>query len=203
MDFEDSIKEAARRADAATRDAMAAYRDETVEYEPVITGGLATSLRTALNGQIQDLIWSAHVLKSGTGSGREETPIGADLLIHVQFDTPSLKYSKGVLVQAKRLEPAVTMTTDQYSELVEQCKKMLKVTIASFVFDYARVGMRCAPASLVIRSDMRELYSQCAWTPYRFFLELFRSFIGDPNITSAKVRDLNVPDKLELKAVRQ
>jgi len=112
VDFEDSIKEAARRADAATRDAMAAYRDETVEYEPVITGGLATSLRTALNGQIiQDLIWSAHVFKSGTGSGREETPIGADLLIHVQFDTPSLKYSKGVLVQAKRLEPAVKMTT--------------------------------------------------------------------------------------------
>ena len=179
---------------------MAAYRDETVEYEPVITGGLATSLRTALNGQIQDLIWSAHVLKSGTGSGREETTTGADLLIHVQLDTPSLKYSKGVLVQAKRLEPAVTMTTDQYSELVEQCKKMLRITAASFVFDYARVGMRCAPASLVIRSDMRKLYSQCAWTPYRFFLELFRSFIGDPNITSAKVRDLNVPDKLELKA---
>ena len=202
MDFEDSIKEAAHRADVATREAMAAYGDETVDYEPVITGGLATSLRTALNGQIQDLTWSAHVLKSGTGSGREETRTGADLLIHVQFDTPRLKYSKGVLVQAKRVEPAAKMTRDQYKELVDQCNKMLDITAASFVFDYAKVGMRCAPAALVIDSDMRELYSQCAWTPYRFFLELFRSPIGDPKITSAKVRDLVVPDKLELKASR-
>jgi hypothetical protein len=39
----------------------------------------------------------------------------------------------------------------------------------------------------------------CNWTSYRFFLELFRSPIGDPNLTSALVRDLPVPTVIALK----
>ncbi len=202
MYYEEAIREAARRASDAAYGAGAAYDDDTVSYERGVTSGLAVLLRHALQGKIKDLAWSSHVLKDASGSGAEETQIGADLLIHVRFTTPELTYSKGVLIQAKRVEPQRLMSPDAYDELVDQCERMLTISPASFVFDYAHGGMRCAPASVVASSNNRALYEQCVWTPYRFFLELFRCPIGDPRITSAKVRDLPVPNKLTTAAER-
>jgi hypothetical protein len=161
MYYSDAIREAARRADEATRDAIAAHEDDTLPYEPHITSGLATLLRKELNGEIEGLLWTSHVMKSGSGSGAEETPTGADLLVHVAFNTPELKYSKGVLIQAKRVEPGQVMDKDPYNELVDQCEKMLAITAASFVFDYAKGGMRCGAASAIAKSKNRELYEQC------------------------------------------
>jgi hypothetical protein len=200
MDFEDDLRAAAHRAAGAVDEAMGGYRDGTTDYEPTITGGLAALLRSVLNGQIKGLTWSAHVMKTGTGKGAEETPTGADLLIHVRLDTPTIKYSKGVLVQAKRVEPGHRMKSREYKELVSQCEDMLAISPSSFIFDYSTAGMRCSSASVVVLSDMRELHEQCPWTAYRFFLELFRSPIGDPKITSAKFAELPVPNKLRLKA---
>ena len=161
MYHEDAIKEAAHRADKAAQDATAAYVDGTAVHEVSITGGLAVSLRTALNGQIGGLSWSAHILRSSRGVGGEETLIGADLLIHVKFDTQQMSYSKGVLIQAKRLEPNQLMDSAPYRELIEQCNKMLEITPAAFVFDYAVSGMRCAPASVIAASNNRNIYNQC------------------------------------------
>src|SRR5437660_11958306 len=135
MDFKDSLKAAAHLADEAAWHAMQAYRDATVDYEPSITGGLLTSVRTALNRRISGLTWTAHVMKTGRGIGSEENQTGADLLIHVQLLTETLNYSKGVLVQAKRLEPGEIMEANRYQQLVGQCQQMLQITAASFVFD--------------------------------------------------------------------
>lgn len=200
MDYEESLKEAAHRAEEAVQDAMDAYGDSTVDYEPPITGGVAVALRKAFNGKIHGLTWSAHVMRTGRGRGSEENPTGADLLMHVRLDTPTIKYSKGVLVQAKRLEPGAIMKPARYRELAKQCQQMLDITAASFVFDYASIGMRCISASSIVDSDLKDLYEQCPWTPYRFFLELFRCPIGDPKITSAQVSDLPIPNKVQLKA---
>jgi hypothetical protein len=200
MDFEDALRAAAHRADQAAWEAMQAYADGTVDYEPSITGGLATGLRTALNRRISSLTWTAHVMKTGRGVGSEENPTGADLLIHVRLATPTISYSKGVLVQAKRVESGEIMDRSRYEELVGQCHQMLNITAASFVFDYAKAGMRCISASSIVDSNLRNLHEQCPWTPYRFFLELFRCPVGDPSITSAQVSDLPIPNKLELKA---
>jgi hypothetical protein len=178
------------------------FRMKTVPYERGITHGLAVLLRHALQGQIEDLSWSSHVLRDTSGAGAEETRVGADLLIHVRLKTPELTYSKGVLIQAKRVEPEQRMSRSDHDELVDQCTKMLAITPSSFVFDYAYGGMRCGPASAIASSNNRELYEQCVWTPYRFFLELFRCPIGDPRITSAKVDDLPVPNKLVTAAQR-
>src|SRR4051794_41156355 len=110
------------------------------------------------------------------------------------------KYSKGVLVQAKRVEPETAMDNTQHHELIEQCDKMLAVTASAFVFDYARGSMRCAAASRIAGTTNRVLYGECNWTSYRFFLELFRCPIGDPRLTSALVRELPVPTALMIKA---
>jgi hypothetical protein len=84
---------------------------------------------------------------------------------------------------------------------VQQCDRMLDVTAAAFVFDYARGGMRCGPATRIAGTGRRDLYSVCGWTSYRFFLELFRCPVGDPRITSAAVDELPVRFGLNVTAV--
>ncbi|WP_316204514.1 hypothetical protein [Bradyrhizobium sp. SZCCHNS3051] len=196
MYYQEAIREAARRASQAAADAIAAYDDDTISYERGITDSFAVLLRKALNNQIENLVFRSHVLKDTTGSGAEESQIGADLLIHVEFKTPELSYSKGILVQAKRVEPGERMPKTKHEELVDQCKKMLSISPASWIFDYAHGGMRCGPAAAIATSNNMMLHEQCIWTPYRFFLELFRCPIGDPSITSARVEELPVRTKL-------
>jgi hypothetical protein len=67
---------------------------------------------------------------------------------------------------------------------------MLKHSAASFVFAYDPHGLRAASATKIVGAADRELYDQCSWTSYRFFLELFRCPIGDPNIKSADLAEL-------------
>jgi hypothetical protein len=200
MYYSEAVREAARRANAAAKSAMSAYKDATIDYEKALTGGLTMALRDALNERIDGLDWTAHILRDSSGKGAEETAVGADLIIHVHFRSPEITYSKGILVQAKRIEPGEMMGKSAHEELVGQCKQMLSYTAASFVFDYAKYGMRCGAASAIATSNNRDLYEQCVWTPYRFFLELFRCPIGDPRIGSAKIRELPAPNKIEFMA---
>jgi hypothetical protein len=193
LDYEESVTSAARLANEAVWETMSAYRDGTASEEPAITGALVMALRKALSRRINGLRWSAHILKASSAKSAEEDRWGADILFHVAFQTPRLTYSKGVLVQAKRREPHRRLNAREHQELVSQCNKMLGVTPASFVFDYTRSTMRCGSAVAIAGSTNRELYGQCVWTAYRFFLELFRCPIGDPRITSAYPDDLPVP----------
>jgi hypothetical protein len=105
-----------------------------------------------------------------------------------------------VLVQAKRFEPDERMSEQEHANLVEQCTKMLNISAAAFVFDYAKSGMRVASATRVEGAASRDLHAICNWTSYRFFLELFRCPIGDPQITSALIKELPIPNALDLKA---
>jgi hypothetical protein len=139
-------------------------------------------------------------MKSARGSGGEESETGADLLIHVSFSSPELSYSKGVLIQAKRVEPRKQLPTEAHKELVSQCRKMLSITAASFVFDYTLKGVKCGAAAVIVGSNNKSLYDLCVWTPHRFFFELFRCHIGDPSITSAKAKELPIPNKMFLEA---
>jgi hypothetical protein len=198
--FEETMREAARRADGAVNRAMGKYDRRLVTDEDDLTGVLIGQLDAALEGQIGDLTWSTSIVRHRRGGAAEEIAIGADLIIHVSFKTPQRKYAKGVLVQAKRVEPATPMGAQEHKELIQQCNKMLNVTPAAFVFDYARGSMRCASASRIAGTTNRILYEECSWTCYRFFLELFRCPIGDPRLTSARVRELPVPTVLEITA---
>ncbi len=208
MAFEDWMRKAAIEADRAVAAAMHSYAGGIVDHEEEITGVLVGQLLARLDGQIGPLSWTPHIMKHRRGRAGEEDKTGADLLIHVEVNTPDVRYSKGALIQAKRLERNKYLSTDARKDLRLQCKKMLGISPASYVFDYTKTEMRVGSASRIVGSRERKLYEQCPWTSYRFFWELFRCPIGDPGITSAVVDDLpvaevdetNVLNYVELKA---
>ena len=180
---------------------MAKYDRGLVTDEDDLTGVLIGNLDAELDGQIGGLTWSTSILRHRKGKAAEEQKIGADMAIHVAIRMPERCYSKGVLIQAKRVEPGSAMPTGEYKNLISQCSKMLAVTPAAFVFDYAKSSMRCASASRVVGALNHALYEECSWTSYRFFLELFRCPIGDPRLTSALFDDLPVPNVVKISAV--
>lgn len=198
--FDEAVREAAHRASRAVDRAMTKYGHGLVTDEDDLTGVLIGNLDTELEGQIGGLTWSTSILRHRKGQAAEEKRIGADMVIHVAFDTPKHRYSKGVLIQSKRVELGAPMSANDHRELVSQCGKMLKVTPASWVFDYARGSMRCGSASRIKGASNLIFSEECSWTPYRFFFELFRCPIGDERLTSALVRELPVPTVLEIKA---
>lgn len=202
MGFDDAMRTAAHSAEQAVSRAMAKYRDGLVTDEDDLTGVLVGNLDAEFSAKggrdIGGLQWSSSILRHRTGRAAEEKRIGADMIIHVRVSTPIQTYSKAVLVQAKRKEPGDQMSAKERNELLGQCKKMLAVTPAAFVFDYAKGEMRCASATKIGGSTNNDLHAACNWTAYRFFLELFRCPIGDPRITSAKAADLPVPIVLKL-----
>lgn len=199
MGFDKAMRAAAKAADKAVMSAMAKYAATEVTDEDDLTGILIGRLDAAFDDHIGGIRWSSSVVRHRKGAAAEEQRIGADIVIHVALKTQIQTYSKGVLVQAKRHEPGDQMSAAQRNALVDQCNTMLHLTPAAFVFDYAKTDMRCASASKIVGSMNRDLYEACNWTSYRFFLELFRSPIGDPKLTSALVRDLPVPNILLIK----
>jgi hypothetical protein len=199
MGFDEAMKQAAKTAEHATQRAMKKYRAGLVTDEDDLTGVLIGNLDAALEGNIAGVNWTSSILRHRKGVAGEEKLIGADMLIHVSYQSPSQTYSKAVLVQAKRNEPDAKMSSTEHSDLIKQCNKMLGESCASFVFNYAKSEMRCASASKIAGSANRNLHSACNWTAYRFFLEFFRSPIGDSNITSALVADMPIARKLLIK----
>ncbi|WP_374395104.1 hypothetical protein [Tabrizicola sp.] len=192
-DFEDTIRLAAKRVQAAVDAVLQQYRGGYVADEDDITPLLAGEISGTLRGQIGGLTWNSAVVRHRKGTAAEEQRVGADLVIHVKFKTKDREYSKGVLVQAKKIEPGIAMTERGHKELVDQCQKMLAITNSSYVFDYQRRAISCGSATRIAGSSRRVLSDDCTMTSYRFFLELFRCPIGDRRLTSALVRDLPIP----------
>lgn len=198
MNFEQEFHIAAHAADAAVTAAMKKYRDGNVTDEDDITGILVGRLDAAFDDLNSSVKWSSSILRHRKGIAAEEKAAGADLIIHVAINTPALTYSKGVLIQAKRVEDGELMPKAQHNDLIKQCKKMLKISPASFVFDYTKGSMRCASATKIVGSPSRALHASCNLTSFRFFLELFRCTTGDPNINSARYDELAAPTVLEI-----
>lgn len=193
MDFNEAMAAAARLAASAVDETMGLHRARRVVDEDDITPYLLATLQIRLTGQIGGLTWAASVVRHRRGVAAEEARTGADMVISVNLVTPTEKYSKGVLVQAKRVGPNGMLAARQLLELNTQCEKMLAISPASFVFDYSPHGMRVGSASRIAGTSNKRLYSVCGWTPYRFFLELFRCPVGDPRLASALVADLPLP----------
>jgi hypothetical protein len=198
--FEEATREAAHAADKALNKAIEPLRYGREVDEDDLTGILVGRVSAALEGEIGGLMWNCSILRHRRGRASEEKKYGADLLIHVTMDTPTQAYSKGVLVQAKKIGPYRNLWSGEKRELNDQCLKMLAVTPAAFIFDYGNGYARCGSASRIVGASSHDLYRLCGWTAYRFFLEYFRSPIGDPRITSAFVEDLPPPYELLIRA---
>jgi hypothetical protein len=200
MKFEEATREAARAAANAVTKALEHLRIGHAVDEDDLTGILVGRIGGALDGEIGGLQWKCSILRHRRGRAAEEKKYGADLLMHVTMNTPTQSYAKGMLVQAKKVGPDRAMTVAEKRQLTDQCKRMLAVTPAAFVFDYGNGNVRCGPASRIVGAASHDLYKICGWTAYRFFLEYFRSPIGDPRITSAFVKDLPPPLELRITA---
>ncbi len=197
--LEQAFQDAAHTADRAVSAAMLKYSNGLVTDEDDITGVLIGQLDAAFDDEIGGITWSSSILRHRKGVAAQEKKAGADMLFHVSIKTPQLTYSKGVLIQSKRIDEDIAMTAIGHKELLGQCDKMLDITPASFVFNYTKSGMRCASATKIAGTSSRVLNDSCNLTSYRFFLELFRCTTGDRNITSAKFDDLQVPQGIAIK----
>jgi hypothetical protein len=89
------------------------------------------------------------------------------------MDTPTQTYSKGVLIQAKRVEPNEYMSQRDFNELAYQCDRMLEITAASFVFDYTRTELQCGAATRVAGSARRAFTAFADGPRIGFFLNYF------------------------------
>lgn len=192
--LEEAFREAAHAADRAVNGAMQKYADGLVTDEDDITGTLIGRLDSAFDEKIGGIRWSSSILRHRRGVAAQENKAGADMLFHVSIKTPQLAYSKGVLIQSKRVQEDAEMTSASHKELIDQCNKMLVITPASFVFNYTKSGMRCASATRVAGTHSRALNDSCNLTSYRFFLEFFRCTTGDRTITSATFDELQIPN---------
>lgn len=197
--LEQAFQDAAHTADRAVSAAMLKYSNGLVTDEDDITGVLIGQLDAAFDDEIGGITWSSSILRHRKGVAAQEKKAGADMLFHVSIKTPQLTYSKGVLIQSKRIDEDIATTAIGHKELLGQCDKMLDITPASFVFNYTKSGMRCASATKIAGTSSRVLNDSCNLTSYRFFLELFRCTTGDRNITSAKFDDLQVPQGIAIK----
>ena len=197
------MQAAAHAADAAVWKTVEKYNSGGIFDEPEISSYFISQLDTKMTGQIGGLSWSSAILRNGKGKAGEEKRIGADILLHVSVNTPTDSYSKGVLIQAKKAEPYQLASNSVMSELRDQCTKMLDHTPSAFVMGYSTKGFRAGSATRFTGSQNRDIHRVCTWTSYRFFLELFRCPIGDPRITSGRVKELPVPYVIHLTAEGQ
>ena len=198
MNFEDMAVKAAKAAEKAVSRTVNKYAQGAVYDEDDLTGVLIGNLDAEFSKKIGGLSWTSSILRHRKGKAAQEKEYGADLLVHVRLNTRSHSYSKGVLVQSKRVEWGTLMNQSEHDRLVEQCKTMLNTTPSAFIFNYTQREIRCASATKIMGTSNRSLYDECNWTSYRFFLELFRCPIGDPKLTSGFVADLPKPAANEI-----
>lgn len=184
------MKEAARAAARAANAAMREYRRGNVVDEDDITGVLLGQLNHSLNGNIKGFDWNAKILRHRRGKAAEEKEVGADILIHTKVRAPGRSYSKGVLIQSKRKEPGEHLSRDEAQHLRDQCEKMLKRTPESYIFDYARSGLRSGSAVRLAGTARPDVHAECGMTAYRFFLNLFLCPFGDPAISTTDLTKL-------------
>lgn|SRR5215813_8342074 len=102
MTFDEVTRAAAHKAEHAVAITITNLKRKHVYDEDEVTGFLVGSLHTVFDGyQIDGVTFSASILRHRRGMAAEERRYGADILIHVNMNTRTQTYSKGVLIQAK------------------------------------------------------------------------------------------------------
>jgi hypothetical protein len=128
------------------------------------------------------------------GRGSEESWSGADLLMVLQIVTPDYEVRKGVLVQAKNLEPGKKLDTSIANDLRGQCTDMLNLTSSSFVFLYSKSGVTTLSATQVEGSKRNDLHVLEQWedSTLIFFMDFIKCWVGDPRLKATDKTTLAV-----------
>lgn len=187
------LRRIAKEAADGVDDAMEAYREGRVTDEPHVTdrmlGAIETRLRAFRAAGVQV---GAVTLRSGSGLAAEERRHGADAMLVLDIRTSDQHVRKGLLLQAKRAEPAQALVHHEWNRMVGQCEAMLSRTPSAYVITYSRdAGALLAPAADVVGYSGRDLRSVRSHMPRRFFEEFLLCFIGDRRLLRPHVSVLD------------
>eukprot|EP01037_Dinobryon_pediforme_P038134 gene38134-45976_t len=148
-EFDQAMSQAAYVAADASWHAMQEMASGRAYDEDDATGELVGELNAALRGSIGSIVWKAKILRHRQGIAGEEKKFGADMLFHLSYQDAERKFSKGTLIQAKKVEPGELMAPAEHTRLIKQCNTMLEHTPSSYVFDYTSGGVRVSSANKV------------------------------------------------------
>ncbi len=183
------VRAAARKIEDAASTAIIAYRTDRASYETMVTDRMLGAIEHAMNDyESKGVKWSARTLRPGSGRSAEETRHGADFLGVLDLDLSDYHVKKGFLAQAKRGEPNLAFSRDEWNRLIEQCETMLARTPDAFVFIYSRdAGIRIIPAGSVLGADSRSPLDLYNHGMARFFEDHLKSFIGDRRLSAPTI----------------
>ncbi len=198
-----SVRPIAADIATAVDGVMNAYRDQRVIEEPAITNQILGAIEARLQVRnYKGIVWNAKVLRTARGRAAEEQRHGADLLGVLDVDVGNFRTKKGFLAQAKKAEPGQSFTKLEWTRLVDQCKKMLDRTPASFVFVYSvEKGLRIIPAVSVVGFDGLDLFDLYQRAVQPFFEGFLECFIGDPRLNAPDIHMLDALANFEVDRV--
>ena len=202
--FNAAFESAASKLNAAANKTRDDMLERTLPDEPTVTSALVTRFRDALDGyERAGIRWSAKILSSH-GHGAAEGIFGADFLGVLRIEFPEFQIGKGFLAQAKRQNEGTKLSSKEWARLVEQCKKMMKYSNASFVFIYSLNGFFVVPAvSVLACRGPEDLHTLHPMRIHHFYKHHFRCFVGDYDIrysTPSILEELRYRNGLEVKA---
>jgi hypothetical protein len=186
------VRESATRVAEAAERTVSNIDGGQLQQEPAFTDRMLGRIEEAMDGYIvKGVRWKAMTL-TDRGPGAQESRFGADFLAVLDISVSGFSVKKGILVQAKMVEPDDSFNQAEFDRMVSECKKMLRMSPDSFVFLYGRAGIKVVPALSVLglssRTNPHELYQRSC---QRFFEEHFESFIGDASLHTANITTLD------------
>ncbi len=187
------IREVAQVVTDAAEGTIEALNTRRVEQEPQFTDRMIGRIEQALEEyQIKGVIWRAKTL-TDRGRGAQESIYGADFMGVLDISIEGYSVRKGFLAQAKLIEPNSNISPQEYARMRDQCREMLGLTPASFVFLYSSQGINVVPAISVVAADRMNPHDLYSRRLNRFYEEHFASFLGDKAISTP---DINVLEGL-------
>ena len=184
--YQSTVSEVARRIGNAIDRSHAGLLEGRVEHEPAMTDRMLGRIEESIDGlEIKGIRWSAKTLTDRGASSQESTD-GADFMCVLEVDLPDYQIKKGFLAQAKRIRQN---GLNDNNELVNQCRRMLNLSPASFVFTYSDRGVDVfSAASVVAGQGMIGHHNKRTAT--QFFKAHLQCFLGDKRISAATPQQL-------------
>ncbi|NIM13176.1 MAG: hypothetical protein GTO45_13750 [Candidatus Aminicenantes bacterium] len=173
------VQEAVNQMENAARIALDALVSSRIEQEPAFTDRLLGGIEHAMDGfRHEGIIWTAKTF-TDRGHKSQESRIGADFAGVLKLDLARVSLSTGFLAQAKLVDPRDSLSKKEYQRLVSQCRFMLHISPASYVFLYSVSGIQIVPAISLTNAKQRNPYLLYKMTFSQFFEYHLASFIGD------------------------
>ena len=124
----------------------------------------------------------------------EEPATGADMVFVLDIRAGDYVSSKGVLVQAKRLNRGAKLPSAIATDLRSQCTDMLNLTPASFAFLYSPTDVAVLSATIVEGSKRDDLHALEQWrdSDMIFFIDFAKCWVGDPRLRATDKQSLAV-----------